>query len=369
MLRAFGRLQQVDAGFRSDGVLTFRVPLAPPRYASLDARNTFSTELRARLMSLPGVEAAGAISHLPYEALPNWGGPYLPEGKVDPSAARVADTRAISPGLLDTLGARLMSGRDFTEADTPKSALVGIVDENLAERTWPGESALGKRVRADPFTSGDAAQWVTVVGVVRHLRHRRPDRELGEQLYFPAAQAPRNPMAYVIRARGDPAALAAAVKDEVRRLDPTLPVYDVRLLDEYVAGARATRRFTMLLASAFAAVALLLACIGVYGVTAYGVALRRREFGVRMALGARTAQIVGLVLSEGRRLTLAGLAIGLCGAAGVAAVLRTQLFGISPADPPTYLASAAVLGGAAMLACWLPARRAVRQGPLDALRE
>jgi predicted permease len=369
LVRAFERLQRVDAGFRADGVLTFRIPLSAPRYASLDARNTFSRELRTRVGALPGVRAAGAMSHLPYENLPNWGGPYLPEGTTDASAARVADSRAISPGLLEALGATLIEGRDFTEDDTPKAPLVAIVDASLAARTWPGQSPLGKRLRADPFTSGEASQWLTVVGVVQHLRHRRPDRELGEQLYFPAAQAPRNPMAYAVRADGDPSQLAPAIRDAVRPLDPTLPVYDVRLLDEYVAGARATRRFTMTLAAAFAAVAVLLACIGVYGVTAYGVALRRQEFGVRMALGARTRQIVGLVLREGRRLTAAGLALGACGAAAVAALLRSQLFGISPLDPATYVAAFAVLATAAMLACFVPAARAVRTRPLDALRD
>ena len=368
LVRAFMRLQHADIGFRPDGVLTFRVSLAGPRYRGFEPVNTFSRTLREKLGAIPGVTSVGAISHLPYDDLPNWGGPYLPEGKTEAFQSRVADTRAVSPGFFETVGATLVAGRDFTEADINTSDAVAIVDERLARIAWPGERAIGKRMQADPFTTGTASRWVTVVGVVQHLRHRRPTEDMGEQIYFPAAQSPRNPMAYLVRTAGTPASVAGPIREAIRQLDPQLPIYDLRAMADYADAARATRRFTMLLAAAFALVALGLASIGVYGVTAYSVTLRRHEFGVRQALGAQADQIVRLVLREGAWLTAAGMAAGLVGAVGAALFLRTQLFDVSPADPVSYGLVVPVLALAALAACWIPARRATQASPLDALR-
>ncbi len=213
LVRTFMRLQHVDVGFHPEHVLTFRVSLGGPRYQSLASATTFSRTLRERLAALPGVASVGAISHLPYDDLPNWGGPYLPEGQAAAFQSRVADTRAIAPGFFETVGATLVEGRQFTDADVITSQPVAIVDDRLARIAWPGESAIGKRMQADPFTTGAASQWVTIVGVVRHLRHRNPAADLGEQIYFPAAQSPRNPMAYVIRSSRDAAALASPIRE------------------------------------------------------------------------------------------------------------------------------------------------------------
>jgi predicted permease len=368
LTRAFVRLQHVDVGFRPEGVLTFRVSLAGPRYRGQEPAAVFSRALRERLAALPGVVSVGAISHLPYDDLPNWGGPYLPEGKAAAFQSRVADSRAVSPGFFETAGTTLLDGRYFTEADLGTSDAVAIVDDQLARIAWPGEHAIGKRMQADPFTTGSASRWVTVVGVVKHLRHRRPSEDLGEQVYFPAAQSPRNPMAYLVRTSGDPAGPGGAIRDVVRQLDPQLAVYDVRSLAAYAGAARATRRFTMVLAAAFALVALVLACVGVYGVTAYSVALRRHEFGVRQALGARSGQIEALVLREGAGLAIGGVALGLIGAAGAATLLRAQLFGITPADPVSYAAAVPLLAVVALAASWIPARRATLTSPLESLR-
>ncbi len=368
LVRAFLRLQQVDVGFHPEHVLTFRVSLAGPRYQSLATRNTFSRTLRAKLAALPGVASVGAISHLPYDDLPNWGGPYLPEGKAETFQSRVADTRAISPGFFETVGATLLDGRVFTEADLETSQPVAIVDDQLARIAWPGERAVGKRMQADPFTTGTPSRWVTVVGVVQHLRHRNPAADLGEQIYFPAAQSPRNPMAYVIRSARDASALAAPIREALGRIDPQLPVYDVRPMLAYADAARATPRFTMILAAAFALVALVLACVGVYGVTAYSVALRRHEFGVRQALGARAGQIVRLVLTEGATLACAGVGLGVAGAVGAAFLLRAQLFDVAPTDAVSYGLAIPLLAGAALAACWIPARRATKSSPLESLR-
>jgi predicted permease len=368
LVRGFIRLQQVDAGFSADGVLSFRVALQGPAYRTPDAVNTFSTEFRARLGALPGVAGVGAISHLPYDQLPNWGGPYLREDVADPSSAPNADLRAATPGFFETVGARLIDGRFFTEADAAGSEPVAIVDTRLAERVWPGARAVGQRLKADPFTTGTASRWVTVVGVVRHVRHRQPTADLSEQIYFPASQAPRNPMAYVVRTSADPAALVPQVREALKALDPKLPMYDIRPLTDYVVAARAVRRFTAALAAAFAFAAILLACIGVYGVTAYGVVLRRQELGIRLALGAQARQIVGLVLTEGIRVAAWGLAAGLAGAAAVSRLLGSQLFGVTPNDPVSYLGALMLIGAAVALACWIPAKRATAVPPLESLR-
>jgi putative ABC transport system permease protein len=324
--------------------------------------------MRRAFAALPGVKAVGAISHVPYDEVPNWGGPYLPEGKVDVATARIADTRSVTPGFFEAVGATLLEGRYFTDDDNGASRRVAIVDQRLAERTWPGQSAIGKRMRADPLTSGDPSEWVTVVGVVKHLRHRRATAELNEQIYFPIAQAPRHPLAYMIRADGDAAALGSAVRAAVRKASPHLPVFDMRPLDDYVARSRATERFTIVLATAFACLALLLAAVGVYGLTAYVMALRRQEFGVRLALGARPAQLLALVVRDGGRLAIAGLAIGLGGAMVAALLLRNQLIGVTPSDPVSYGVAVSVLTVAAIAASWAPVRRAMRVSPLESLR-
>jgi predicted permease len=368
LARGFVRLAHVDPGFTWDNVVTFRLSLSGPRFEKREAFHAFAAEFRSRLAGLPGVVAAGAISHLPYDDLPNWGTPYVPDGRIDRGERPTADTRAITPGFFEAVGARLLEGRFFTEADTATSTPVAIVDERLARHAWPGESAIGKRFTGDPYTTGHPSVPVTVVGVVRHLRHRQPAAETGEQIYYPHAQAPRNPMAYVVRSSSDPGAIIPQVRKALADLDRTLPIYDPRPLSAYVVAARAARRFTMILAAAFAGAALALAVIGVYGVTAYASALRRREFGVRLALGATRRQIVGLVMGETVRLGALGLALGLAGAAVAATLLRSQLFGLTPADPLSYALAVPVLAAAVSLAAWLPAQRATRISPMESLR-
>ena len=242
-----------------------------------------------------------------------------------------------------------------------------IVDDVLAGRTWPGQSAIGQSLGVDPWSTGHPTVWVKVVGVVRHLRLRSLVEPLSEQVYFPQRQVLRNPMAYVVRT-SDRTALASAIREAVACLDKQLPIYDVRPLDEYVAAAQSTRRFTMLLVSVFASAAVALACIGVYGVMAYSVTRRRREFGVRLALGARPHQIVRVVIREGAFLTMIGLALGIIAASVSARLLKTQLFGVAPDDSTSYAAALLVLAPFALVACWIPARRATAANPLEVLR-
>jgi hypothetical protein len=275
----------------------------------------------------------------------------------------------VTAGFFELVGAHLIEGRFFTETDDPKAVRVAIVDELFAKRLWPGSSALGKRFLGNPTMAERPAVPLMVVGVIRHLRHRQPTADVREQIYLPVAQATRNPMGFVVRTTLDPGALGSAIRKAVSEMNPPLPVYDVRPFADYMDDARAARRFTMILAAAFAGIALLLAAMGVYGLTAYGITMRRREFGVRLALGASRREILWLVARESGRLTLIGLSLGLIlGAVLSGGLLRSQLYGVTVADPYSYLIAVTTLGTAVLCATWLSARGVTRVSPLESLR-
>ncbi len=368
MVRTFVAVQRVDPGFRSAQMLSFKIALSGGRYQTTEAFNDFGRRLQRELSALPGVTGVGAVSHMPYDNVPNWGGPYISERGADESTAPFADNRAVSPGFFEAAGVRLVEGRFFTEDDDERGQPVVIVDDQLAKRAFPGRSAIGQQIASDPRTTGHPVFWATIVGVVGHLRHRSLLENLGDQVFFAERQIQRNPMAYVVRTTGDPSAVAPAVRRVVNTLDPQLPVYDVRPLAEYVVGARAAHRFTMILAATFAAVALLLASVGVYGVISYATTRRRYEFGVRLALGARPPEVVALVLREGVALTAIGLAVGVVGAAFGARALQSQLYDVTAMDALSYAMAVLVIALVALAACWLPARRASAISPLTAMK-
>jgi cell division protein FtsX len=238
----------------------------------------------------------------------------------------------------------------------------------LAERAWPGESPLGQRLRTDPASTGAPQVWVEVVGVVRHVRHRSLVERLAEQVYFPLSQAFRNPVAYAVRTTGDPAALTPAVRAAVRAVDPGLPVYEARPLAASLERAREVQRFVTLLVAVFAAVSIVLASVGLYGVIAYVVVQRRREYGVRLALGATHGQVVRLVLREGARLTALGAGAGIALSLATGRLIQSQLVGVQPLDALTYAVALPALVACALVACWRPARRAMRADVLEVLR-
>lgn len=370
LVRGFVQLVRSDPGFSANNVVTFRLP--PPSVevnASFGNEHELRAALRARLLALPGVTQVGAISHLPYdEALPNWATPYLREGDADVEHAGTADTRSVLPGFFEAVDAKLAEGRFFADADDRGLPAVAIVDDRLAARLWPGESALGKRFLGDPQTTGAPAVTVTVVGVVRHLRYRRPTEEGREQIYYLGRLAPRNPMAFVVRGAVDVATLLPQVRQTIREFDPRLAWSSIALFSQQVEEARAARRFATILAAAFAFAALLLTGMGVHGVAAYGVALRTRELGVRQALGASPQAIARLMAQETGRLLGAGLVLGLLGSAAAASLLRAQLFGVSVSDSVAYGAAVFAVSLAVALAVWLPVRRATRVNPADVLR-
>lgn len=371
LVRSFLRIQSIDPGFQPQQVLTFKIAIPGSRYRGRDAFNALARRVHADIAALPGVRQAGAISHLPFDNLPNWGGPYLPEGSramADANAAPHADLRAVTPGLFETIGATLVEGRFLTEDDDPRSALVAVVDDLLVRRTWPGGSGLGKRIMIDPGSTGKAAVPATVVGVVKHLRQRSLIDPLSEQVFLPERVINRSPLSYVVRTDVPPAELAPVIRGAIAKLDPLLPVYDVKPLDEYVAGARSTQRFAGVLALGFALLAVTLACVGVYGVMAYAITRRRYEFGVRLALGATPQELVRMGFAEGVRLTALGALLGVGCAAIAAQAIRSQLFGVTPLDTATYAIAVAVIGASSLAASWLPARRAAGASPLDVLR-
>jgi putative ABC transport system permease protein len=362
LVRTFAEIQRVDLGFRSDQHLTFRVAIPGNRYGSADGITAAMNELQRRLASLPSVAGVGAISHLPYDDLPNWGLTYALEGPKQQGGPPVANTRSITPGLLETMGAQLIDGRFFTAHD---STPVVIIDDILARRLWPGRSAVGQHLM---IGQGEPSRRFSIVGVVRHLNLRSVVEDIVPQIYLPYRVWQRSPMAFVLRTDGTSPALAADVRSAVSAFDPRLPIFDVRFLGAYVESARSIRRFTMWLAVAFAGTALLLTCVGVYGVLAYAVTTRRHEFGVRRALGADTRRVIRDVLGEGVRFAVAGCLGGVAGAAIAARLLQSQLYAVEPRDPITYAAAVAMILTGAMFACWIPAHRATTISPMDALR-
>jgi putative ABC transport system permease protein len=364
LVRAFVAVQRVDTGFAAVDRLTLKLALPERRYAETPAVLAADRELRRRLAQVPGVTGVGAMSHLPYDTLPNWALTFAPDGTTAREGHPSADTRAVTAGLLETLGARLVDGRTFTEDERPDQPIV-IIDDALARRLWPGRRAVGQT-----FQIGQA--WpdrrVRVVGVVRHLRQRSLVEELTPQIFVPYQLWQRSPMAYVVRAERDLAAATPDVRAAIAAFDPALPLYDVRPLATFVEGARATRGFTMRLAAAFALAALALTCLGVYGVLTYAVTVRQREIGVRRALGAGTARVMGAIVREGVGLATAGAAIGIVAAWLGATLLAGQLYAVEPRDPVTFAAGLAIVLAATIGACVLPAHRAASISPMDALR-
>jgi putative ABC transport system permease protein len=367
MAKTLVRLGRFDLGFDPGHVLTLRTPLRGPGYASDQAKSRFFQQVLARVEALPGVEAASVTSGLPIQG---WSGMGFVTGD-DPSPApeRMPDANylVVAPHYFRVMGVRLREGRAFSEADTAQSPGVAIVNEELARRYWPGASAVGKRLRTG---TSDSLPWLTVVGVAANVRTRGPDNTYQPELYVPHTQYPwlLSPRLLVVRSTGDPLAIAPAVRRELLALDETQPVSDIQPLDLVAGQAAAQRRFLMALLGAFAAMALVLAGTGIYGVLAYFVARRTHEIGIRVAIGAARGDVVRLVLAQGSRIALVGLGGGLAGALVLTRALATILFEVSPADPGTLVLVTLLLALVALLACYLPARRAARLDPISALR-
>jgi putative ABC transport system permease protein len=370
MTRTFARLINVDTGFQVDHVLTFQISPPESRYPKDQDRVRLIYQLKKNLEALPGVQSVGGVHLLPFDDYANWYSYYwLPGAAPQDQNTLLADHRSITPGFFRTLGIPLIAGRDFDESDAAARRRVVIVDESLAKQVWPDQSAIGKELNVETIQEGDFSRATAVViGVVKHTKYLQLTGEGRPQIYEPYAQSTREIMAFAIRTKGEPQVLIGAIRAEVAKLDTNLPLSKVRPMDEYVRMARASARFTMLLALALAGLALALASIGIYGVTSCSVVQRKNEIGIRMALGAQARDILQIVLSEGMAAVFAGITIGLLLSLLATPMLSSLLFGVRPTDILTFVTSALFLSAVGLLACCIPARRAMRVDPIVALR-
>ena len=380
LLASFRRVLQVDPGFNTASVLTGNVSLPPSRYADDAARRAFMNRALERVRALPGVVQAGATSTIPFGGSNN-DSVILAEGyQMKPGESLVSPSQITAThGYFEALQVPLLAGRFFTDGDTESAPQVIVVDEQLAKRFWPGQSPIGRRMwRPDDvreFTTGPGAtaRFYTIVGVVARvsiggLVESADDFRHGAY-YFPYAQNPEPFMTLAIRTAGERASLTSAVRREISSIDPELPVYSVRTVEELMERSLTNRRTPMLLAIAFGAVALMLAAVGIYGVLAYQVTQRTREMGIRMALGSDAGGIFRLVIGEGAALLGAGFVLGLLGVFALRRALSTQLYEVQPLDPAVVGLVTAVLCMVGLVACAVPARRASRINPLVALTD
>jgi putative ABC transport system permease protein len=367
LVRTFQRLQHVDVGFNPDRVLTMTVSLPDYRYGDAAGRRRFFTEATDAVARIPGVQAAGFVNVLPLSTY-NRGTRYLVEGAPLPDRGREPETdfRVITPGYLAALEIPVRRGRGFDDRDRDASAPVAIVNGVFARQAFGAEDPLGRRVRLGRVDS--PSPWLTVVGVIGDVRHTAVNAGPEPEIYVPLRQEDVSMMMLAARTAGDPSGLTAAVKAALATVDPTQPVYHVKTLARLLDDALLSNGFAMKTMAVFAGLALLLAAVGIYGVVAYAVGQQMREFGIRRALGATPADVRLLVMRRGGALVIAGIAIGLAGALGLTRLMQALLFGVTAADLPTYAAVAAILSIVGGVACYLPARRAMRADPAATLR-
>jgi putative ABC transport system permease protein len=365
LLRSLWRLQGVEPGFQTDNVLTWSLALPPGDYPDERRQGAFFQEVVSRVEALPGVTSAAAVVTLPYDGNDIALALFI-EGRppAEPGQRRELGLQMVTPGYFRTLGIPLRRGRDFASTDTADTAPVVLVSEAAVRRFWPDEDPIGKRIRLGSPEDG----WRTIVGVVGDVRHGGPAEEPRPEVYVPVRQSAFPFMQFVVRTRQEPMALAPAVRAAVAELDAELPLSDVRTLEAVVASATARPRFLSTLVGVFAALALLLAGVGLYGVIAYMARQRTRELGIRMALGAQPEDVLWLVLGSGMRLAVLGVGLGLLAAWAASRVMGSLLYGVSATDPLTFGGLALLVLGVTLVATWLPARRATRVDPLVALR-
>jgi predicted permease len=369
LVKSFARLQQENPGFRPGGVITAYLDLPTAKYNEPGKLVAFHDALVNALQALPGVHDVGVTTSLPFSGNNSSGSYSSPEIQLPPgSPTPHAQIRQVDPGYRQALGLTLLRGRWFAPTDTAGTQQVAVIDRVLADRYWPGQDPLGKRVTRNSGSTEPGDMW-TIVGVVAPVKVRNLEEDVKkETLYFPYAQEPRNNLTLVVRTEGDPTSLATSVRAAVRSVDPEQPVFDVKTMVQRMDDSAQPRRAPMVLLSLFSGVALLLASLGVYGVLAFSVVQRTSEFGIRLALGATAANIAGLVLRQGTMLVAAGIVGGLLGYLALSRLVAQLLYGVSAADPWSLAIAPLVLAVVALLASVLPARRATKVDPMVALR-
>ena len=373
MIRTFSSLLRVDPGFHPEDVLTFQLAFSGPRYRTVESVTNFLKELRTNLAAMPGAQSVSGVSHLPLdEGKGNWYSYYWAEGApIQQQNTVMADHRSTLPGYFRTLGATMLTGREFEDTDDGAHMHVCVVDDTVADAIWHGQDVIGKKLSVEDSPTGPfqfVRESVVVIGVVKHLQSHSLTSKGRGQIYLPVPLAPRPVYSLIVRTTAPMQTFAAYVQQEVKKLDREMPVSNLLPQMDYVEMARAQTRFVTVLAEALAALALFLACIGIYGVTSYSVAQRTSEIAIRLALGAHSTDIRGLVLRQSALPVALGVVAGLPLAAAVAPLLSGLLFGVRPSDPLTYAAISLVLATVGVLACYIPARRAMRVDPMVALK-
>jgi putative ABC transport system permease protein len=364
-VRSFLHLMKVDPGFDSTNVLTMGVTLPDKKYPERPQRGMFVQQALDNLKVLPGVQVAAAVSTVPLGdgdlifSIVLEDHPPAPQGE-EPSA----NWYAISPDYFQAMRIPLVRGRSFTEHDDANAPRVAMINETLARKLFPGEDPIGKRLRMGI----DSKAVREIVGIVKDVKHYGLESNATMQMYEPCRQIPMDSMTFLLRTGSNPAALTAPARQAIFSIDKDQPVSEARTLEDLVSASASQRRFNTVLIGFFAVIALVLAAVGIYGVVAYSVAQRTHEIGVRMALGAQRRDVFSLVLRQGMFLVIAGVVLGLAGALALTRLIAQLLFGVSALDAATFLATPVLLCAVALLACYIPARRATKVDPLVALR-
>jgi putative ABC transport system permease protein len=365
LVRSFIRILNVAPGFEQRNLLTMMVPAVGTKYQQNEQVIAFYQNVMDRVKALPGVEATGIVSNLPFGGNGDRFGFHIEEKPLpDPSEAPSAERFGISPDYLRAMGIPVLRGRGFTDQDTANAPLVVLINSTLAKRYWPNEDPVGKRVQLGDTTG----PFRTITGVVGDVDHKGLDDPPDIQVYTPHTQFDDSFQQLVVRTSVDPASLTAAVRNEIRAVDANVPIYQIATMRQLISSSVAQRRFTLVLLAGFAGIALLMSAIGIYGVMSYTVTQRTQEIGIRVALGAQTGDVLKLVIRQGMLLVLVGVANGLIGAFGLTRLMEGLLFGVSASDPLTFAGISVLLISVALLACYVPARRAAKVDPLIALR-
>ena len=372
MIRTLAALGDIDLGFNPDRVLTMRVTIAAAKYGTHESVVNFFDELRDRVDALPGVEAAGVVRALPLATTVGDFDIDVEGFEESPGRDAKGDLQVVSDGAFEAMGTRLVRGRWFTPADTMASVPVAVVNETMARAYWSEAAVVGGRIRVGNVAT---RPWATVVGIVADERHNGVTAIVNEKFYIPhnqwpivtAGGDPIRSVFVVARTTGDPLSVAGAVRNEIRQMDASLPVANVRSMNDVVAAALATPRLTGFVLGVFATIALTLAAVGIYGVLAYLVSQRTQEIGIRLAIGADRSQVLGMVLRQGLSLAAIGIGVGLIGAFALTRLMQSLLYEVHPNDPITFVAVAAAVLVIVLAASFLPARRATKVSPMSAL--
>jgi putative ABC transport system permease protein len=368
LIRTVGHLLKVDPGFEYAHSLKMDLGLPALRYSTPEKRIEFYSELTKRVQSLPGVVSAGAVTPLPVAGGFDSTSIEIEFQPVQKGHEPMVDRYITTPGYLQALNIPLRRGREITTQDDERSPLVMLVSEGLAARFWPNEDPIGKRIRLPSNPGSPENPWRTVVGVVGDVKQYGLDKPGTSAIYLPHAQYPASFMTLVARTSVEPAEMLGTVKQVVQRLDPDQVPMEAATMQNVMVDSVRTQRFTMFVLAAFATLALALAAVGIYGVMSYVVAQRTHEIGIRIALGARIGNIFGLVMGNALWLAVAGIALGAVGAFALTRLMKSLLFGVAPTDVATFVVVCVGLGVVALVASFLPARRATKVDPLVALR-